>query len=198
MAVPSIGVDTAPIRKAYDEIDTEVKGLNKQVRNHNIKTAVKTALFVTFLFSLGMGIFFVSFTLAGLSIPVTTWTSKALTILTFDMVAGFIAGRIIPPKFKKAVQKANYEFKSKINNEIYSLYKKNREDMNLFLFENIEIGYNATSLLKEPSFALVGIGLVEKLKLDSYETVKNRYIDIQQENISRLDKIRAMPSFSVD
>ncbi|NGX33520.1 MAG: hypothetical protein K1060chlam4_01590 [Candidatus Anoxychlamydiales bacterium] len=171
-------IDTAPIREAYDEINTDVRDLNNQVRNHNIKTAVKTALFVTFLFSLGMGMFFVSFTLAGLSIPVTTWTSKALIILTFDMVAGFIAGRIIPPKFKKAVQKANYEFKSKINNELASLYKKNSNDIKLSLFEDIEIGYNPTSLLKESSFALAGIGFVEKLKLDSYETVKKRYIDI--------------------
>ena len=42
------------------------------------------------------------------------------------------------------------------------------------------------------------IGFVEKLKLGSYETVKKRYMDIQQENNRRLDQIRAMPSFSVD
>ncbi|NGX43926.1 MAG: hypothetical protein KR126chlam5_00372 [Candidatus Anoxychlamydiales bacterium] len=177
MSIQPPGVDTTPIRNAYDEISSKVNDLNKQVRNYNFKTILKTALFVSVIPVVGIGIALISTGLAGISLTITSWSLKTISILMLDTFIGYMAGYQMGDMFFKAAKKTNLEVTSKLNKEFKEAYKNNNEVLNksLFGYDNLWL----RSIRQAPEFRSYGTN-VENIQLDSYETVEKRYIDIQQ------------------
>ncbi|NGX33521.1 MAG: hypothetical protein K1060chlam4_01591, partial [Candidatus Anoxychlamydiales bacterium] len=115
----------------------------------------------------------------------TSWSLKAASIMILDMGIGFTVGSLIGFKFMEVVKKTNFEFTSKMNKEFKETYEKNSVEINRSLFGSADLymlGEEDRTFIK-PRFKFSSdYTKADKLKLDSYETVKKRYIDIQEES----------------
>ncbi|NGX43927.1 MAG: hypothetical protein K1060chlam3_00084 [Candidatus Anoxychlamydiales bacterium] len=189
MSIQPPGVDTTPIRNAYDEISTKVNNLNKQVRNYSFKTILKIALLVSFCFPIGFGIGYGVMSIAMSVFPLVPMVPKVITSFLITIGSFWVIGDKIDVIFNSAMKKSQTDFLFKINNELKKAYKDNSNDLNLALFSR-EYIFGGKCFTLPPAYLPFYEFKADKLELDSYETVEKRYIDIQQEESRRLDEIR--------
>ncbi|NGX34785.1 MAG: hypothetical protein K1060chlam1_01141 [Candidatus Anoxychlamydiales bacterium] len=159
--------DTAPIKNAYDETATKVKDLNKQIRNHNIKTVAKVALTIL----AGISIIFVTIVLAKIALPalpVVIWNVKTVVLLGLSIGFPIISLSLGCRAFVRVMSKTEMMFHSKIDGELKKASEKNSDNINSSLF-----GYLKSMRVNSGSM------FFDKLELDPYEKVIKRFLDIQ-------------------
>ncbi|NGX48921.1 MAG: hypothetical protein K940chlam5_00516 [Candidatus Anoxychlamydiales bacterium] len=172
MPVQPTAIDTASLKKAYGELNTKVNDLNKQVRNHNIKTILKVYLCVASSMALGVGLIMLSVSLAGIATPLTTFSLKAVSILSLDMLILYAVGSLIQRKLSDGARKTQNEFLSKINIDFKRACDKNSNEINnsIFFCGRFDwIQYKESKSFK-----------VQKIELAPFEEVKEMYIEIQK------------------
>ncbi|HEU64527.1 MAG: hypothetical protein KR126chlam4_01303 [Candidatus Anoxychlamydiales bacterium] len=190
MSVSPTGVNTAPIRKAYDEINTKVNGLNGQVRNYNIKTAIKIALFMAGCFALGFGLGYGVISIAMSAFPTVALGVKVVTSLLISIGLCRVIGEKIEVMLNASMKKTQNEFLSKINIDFKRACDKNSNEINNSIF--FYGRFDCIQYKESKSF------IVQKIELAPFEEVKEMYIEI--EKIRRQEEqnsgfSRFLPSF---
>ncbi|NGX48922.1 MAG: hypothetical protein K940chlam5_00517 [Candidatus Anoxychlamydiales bacterium] len=187
MGIEAIGPNTAPIRKAYDELDTKVKDLNKQVRNHNIKTILKVSLVGSVCFAIGFGIGYGVIGIAMSAFPLVPIAPKVITAFLITIGSCWVIGEKLDVMLNSAMKKSQTDFLFKINKEFKKAYKDNSNDLNLALFGREWI-FEGKCFALPPAYLPSSEFKADKIELDSYETIEKRYIDNQQANIRRKEE----------
>ncbi|NGX48920.1 MAG: hypothetical protein K940chlam5_00515 [Candidatus Anoxychlamydiales bacterium] len=166
-------IDTAPLRKAYDAVNSTMNDLNSQVVKHNAKTVIKTSLVFASIVAASIFTMFAAASLLGYAFPVLI--GKTLLI---EMVVGITALRMIEKTFGKImynkIERNTDEFLSKINADL----NKSREDN---IFSVPEASYIKMSLdLCAPEFKSSRY-TIEERKMNSFEVVERAYTsDLQK------------------
>ena len=196
MGNEAIGPNTAPIRKAYDEINTKVNDLNKQVRDYNFKTTLKIAVYIASVFTLGAGLALGGLYLAGITTSTIALCAKDIVVASLALVGSY--GVLSPMRraFEILMVKAQREFFYKINvslenslnndtasHEIRAIFDPTSFDPTSDPDFSIKVEY-------APNLNSFGNLKVHEINLDSYETVEKRYVDIRQAESRRQDEIR--------
>ena len=170
----------APIKKAYDSVNTTIQDLNKQARNYNIKTILKVAFVITSCFALYAGVSFACYNMAGMVVPVAFTSLKeiAISILAVGITTTGVLG--LGVSFSRATVKARDEFLSKIN-EAFVKTAKETGAMLRPLFGSRFNERERVNYVSVPCYKSSNYIIVEPIKLDSYVDIEKRYLGIQQE-----------------